>query len=135
MSIKPGEFAYGALSAGTSAENPEVYSFMQAYYQAERAMPPVDKNVTSPVQAMMMMSSKVVTNRVSAEGKTRVAKLLQSGKSDEEMIEEMFLSSVSRRPTPEEVTVAKRLIAEDRKGGTETIQWSLLNCAEFLTNH
>ena len=108
---------------------------MQSYYQAERAMPPVDKNVTSPVQAMMMMSSKVVTNRVSAEGKTRVAKLLASGKSDEEIVEEMFLSSLSRRPTTEEVAVAKRLIAEDRKGGTETIQWSLLNCAEFLTNH
>jgi Protein of unknown function (DUF1549)/Protein of unknown function (DUF1553) len=135
MSIKPGEFAYGAISAGTSSENPEVFSFMQAYYQAERAMPPVDKNVTSPVQAMMMMSSKVVTKRVSAEGQTRVAKLLKSGKSDEEMIEDLFLSSVTRLPTPDEVTVAKRLIAEDRKGGTETIQWSLLNCGEFLTNH
>ena len=135
MSIKPGEFAYGAISAGTSSENPEVFSFMQAYYQAERAMPPVDKNVTSPVQAMMMMSSKVVTKRVSAEGQTRVAKLLKSGKSDEEMIEDLFLSSVTRFPTPDEVTVAKRLIAEDRKGGTETIQWSLLNCGEFLTNH
>ena len=135
MSIKPGDFAYGAISAGTSAENPEVFSFMQAYYQAERAMPPVDKNVTSPVQAMMMMSSKVVTKRVSAEGQTRVAKLLKSGKSDEEMIEDLFLSSVTRLPTPDEVTVAKRLIAEDRKGGTETIQWSLLNCGEFLTNH
>jgi hypothetical protein len=98
-------------------------------------MPPVDKNVTSPVQAMMMMSSKVVTKRVSAEGQTRVAKLLKSGKSDEEMIEDLFLSSVTRLPTPDEVTVAKRLIAEDRKGGTETIQWSLLNCGEFLTNH
>jgi hypothetical protein len=135
MAIKPGEFAYGAISAGTSSENPEVFSFMQSYYQAERAMPPVDKNVTSPVQAMMMMSSKVVTKRVSAEGQTRVARLLKSGKSDEEMIEDLFLSSVTRRPTPEEVTVGKRLIAEDRKGGTETIQWSLLNCGEFLTNH
>jgi uncharacterized protein DUF1549/uncharacterized protein DUF1553 len=135
MSIKPGDFAYGAISAGTSSENPEVFSFMQAYYQAERAMPPVDKNVTSPVQAMMMMSSKVVTKRVSAEGQTRVAKLLKSGKSDEEMIADLFLSSVTRLPTPDEVTVAKRLIAEDRKGGTETIQWSLLNCGEFLTNH
>jgi len=135
MAIKPGEFAYGAISAGTSSENPEVFSFMQSYYQAERAMPPVDKNVTSPVQAMMMMSSQVVTKRVSAEGQTRVGKLLKSGKSDEEMIEDLFLSSVSRRPTPEEVTVGKRLIAEDRKGGTETIQWSLLNCGEFLTNH
>ncbi len=126
---------YGAIPAGNSPENPQVFSFMQAYYQAERALPPVDKNVASPVQAMMMMSSKVVTKRVSAEGQTRVAKLLQSGKSDDEMIEDLFLSSLSRPPTTEETAVAKRLIAEDRKGGTETIQWSLLNCGEFLTNH
>ena len=125
----------GAVSAGPSPENPAVFAFMQAYYQAERAMPPVDKNIASPVQAMMMMSSPIVTKRVSADERTRVANLLKSGKSDEEMIEELFLASVSRRPTTEEVEVAKRLIAEDRKGGTETIQWSLLNSAEFLVNH
>jgi len=31
--------------------------------------------------------------------------------------------------------VAKRLMAPDKKEGTETIQWALLNCAEFLLNH
>ena len=62
-----------------------IFSFMQAYYQGERAMPPVDKNIASPVQAMMMMTSPVVTKRVSAEGDNRVANLLKSGKSDDEM--------------------------------------------------
>ena len=125
----------GALNAGNSPENPAVFAFMQAYYQAERAMPPVDKNIASPVQAMMFMTSPVVTKRISAEGKTRVAKLLQSGKSDDEMIEELFLASLSRRPTTEEVEVAKRVIAKDRKTGPENIQWALLNSAEFLVNH
>src|SRR5438034_9177896 len=125
----------GALNAGNSPENPAVFAFMQAYYQAERAMPPVDKNIASPVQAMMFMTSPVVTKRISAEGKTRVAKLLQSGKSDDEMIEELFLASLSRRPTTEEVEVAKRVIAKDRKTGQENIQWELLNSAEFLVNH
>jgi len=39
----------------------------------------VDKNIASPVQAMMMMTSNVVTARVKSEGSTRVAKLLTSG--------------------------------------------------------
>jgi hypothetical protein len=108
---------------------------MQAYYQAERAMPPVDKNVASPVQAMMMMTSPVVTKRVKAEGNTRVASLLKSGKSDDEMIEELFLSSLTRLPTAEEVEVAKRVIAKDRKTGPENLQWALLNSTEFLVNH
>jgi hypothetical protein len=84
---------------------------------------------------MMMMTSQVVTKRVAAEGNTRVAKLLAAGKTDDELIEELFLSSLSRRPTADEVEVAKRVIAKDRKVGPENIQWALLNSTEFLVNH
>jgi hypothetical protein len=127
----------GGQNAGNSPENPSVFAFMQAYYQQERAMPPQDKNIASPVQAMMMMTSPVVTKRVSADGKikTRVGTLLQSGKTDEQIIEELFLASLTRRPTTEEVEVAKRVIEKDRKTGHENIQWALLNSAEFLVNH
>ena len=125
----------GALNAGPSPEKSLIFSFMQSYYQAERAMPPVDKNVSSPVQAMMMMTSPVVTKRVAAEGSTRVANLLKAGKSDEEIIEDLFLASLSRRPTADEVEVAKRVIAKDKKTGVENIQWALLNSTEFLVNH
>src|SRR5213080_4453311 len=62
------------------SENLQIYAFLGAYYQAERTTPPVDKNVASPVQAMMMMTSPIVTKRVSAEGTTRVGNLLKSGK-------------------------------------------------------
>jgi len=125
----------GAAPAGTSPENQKIFAFMQAYYQQERTAPPVDKNVASPVQAMMMMTSPIVTQRVSGEGNTRVANLLKTSKPESEMIEELFLSSLSRRPTADEVEVAKRLIAKDRKTGLEIVQWSLLNSAEFLVNH
>jgi hypothetical protein len=121
--------------ATPGTENSSIFAFMQAYYQAERTTPPVDKNVASPVQAMMMMTSPIVTKRVRAEGTTRVANLLKSGKPDEAMIEELFLSTLSRRPNAEEVEVAKRIIATDKKVGLEDIQWALLNATEFLVNH
>jgi hypothetical protein len=116
-------------------EDNAIYAFIQAYYQAERTTPPVDKNVASPVQAMMMMTSPIVTKRISAEGTNRVAKLLKSGKTDDEVIEELFLATLSRRPKAEEVEVAKRVIAKDRKVGFEDVQWALLNTTEFLVNH
>ena len=125
----------GALNAGPSPEKSLVFAFMQAYYQAERALPPVDKNIASPVQAMMMMTSPVVTKRVGAQGNTRVANLVKAGKSDDEILEELFLASLTRRPTADEVEVAKRVIAKDRNKGIENIQWALLNSAEFLVNH
>jgi len=122
-------------SAGPSPENNQVFAFMQAYYQAERAMPPVDKNIASPVQAMMMMTSNVVTKRIAGDGNGRVAKLLKSNMSDDQMIEELFLASLTRRPTSDEVEVAKRVIAKDKKTGLENVQWALLNSTEFLVNH
>jgi uncharacterized protein DUF1553 len=119
-----------------SNENNPIFAFMQAYYQAERTTPPVDKNVATPVQAMMMMTSPIVTRRVTAaEGTTRVGKLLKSGKTDDQIIEELFLSTLSRRPKSQELDVAKRVIASDKKVGFEDIQWALLNTTEFLVNH
>jgi len=122
-------------SGRPGSENSAIYAFMQAYYQAERTTPPVDKNVASPVQAMMMMTSSIVTKRISAEGTNRVANLLKSGKTDDQMIEELFLSTLSRRPKTDEVEVAKRVMAKDKKIGFEDIQWALLNTTEFLVNH
>ena len=124
------------MKSRNPGDNNDAYAFMQAYYQSERALPPVDKSMASAVQAMMMMSSPVVTKRVGAEGKTRVANLLKSHKSDDGVIEELFLSSLARFPAAGEVEVGKRLISEKgRQRGAETIQWVLLNSPEFLLNH
>ncbi len=120
---------------GRNDDGRNLFAFMQAYYQVERAAAPQDKNITSPTQAMMMMSSPIVTERVSAEEGTRVANLLVSGKSDDEMIAELFLTSLTRYPSEQEVEVAKRVLAEDREIGLADIQWSLLNSPEFLVNH
>jgi len=113
----------------------DIEAFMQAFYQSDRRLPPANVNVSSPVQAMMMMKSPIVTDRVKSEGTTRVANLFKAGKSDDEIIEELFLSSLSRWPTASEVEVAKRLLVPDRKTGAEDIQWALLNSVEFVVNH
>jgi hypothetical protein len=125
----------GTTRAGDSPENTAIASFMLSYYQVERSGPPQDKRIANPVQAMMMMSSPIVTKRVKAQGTTRVATLLKAGKSDEEIIEELFLSTLSRRPTAEEMEVGKRVLAKDKKTGAEDTQWALLNTTEFIVNH
>ena len=119
-----------------SNDNKEVFTLMQAYYQSERALPPADKSLANTMQAMMMMSSPVVTQRITTEGNTRVAKLLKSDKTDDQIVEELVLSTLSRYPTAEEKQLAQRLISE--KGKTQAIsglQWVLLNNPEFLLNH
>ena len=127
--------AVRGLERAGMGENLQIYAFLGAYYQAERTTPPVDKNVATPVQAMMMMTSPLVNKRIKAEGTTRIAKLLQAGKSDDQVIEELFMATLSRHPKTDEVEVAKRVIAKDKTTGFEDIQWALLNTTEFLVNH
>jgi hypothetical protein len=114
----------------------DVGAFMAAYYQGGREMPPIDKTMATPLQAMMMMASPIVTQRVAADKETRVARLVKSTKSDEEIVGELFLASVSRIPTADEMEVAKRVMVEKgRQKGAEHVQWALLNTPEFLLNH
>jgi hypothetical protein len=66
----------------------------------------------------------------------RLQSLLSSSRTDSELVEELFLSSLSRRPRPEEMEVATRILKEGaRKEKAEDLQWALLNTVEFLLNH
>ncbi len=122
-------------TADGPSEGVAITALMQAFFQSTRETPAYAGNKASPVQAMLMMASPVVNNRVKGEGSTRVAKLLNSGKSDDDLVQELFLASLSRLPTADEVRVARELMTPDRKKGAENVEWSLLNSAEFLLNH
>jgi len=130
----PNNVGRGRPADGPS-EGVAITALMQAFYQSTRETPAGIGNKASPVQAMLMMASPLVNNRVRGDASTRVGKLLESGKSDDELIEELFLSSLSRRPTAAEVQAAKELMTPDRKKGAENVEWALLNSAEFLLNH
>ena len=103
-------------------------------------------NNASAVQTMLMMSSPAVTDRVQAKGGGAVARLVESGRSNSEAIEELFLRTLSRFPKADEAEVAERILNEktsklqyvtvgDRIQALEDLQWSLLNTPEFLLNH
>ena len=107
---------------------------MQAFFQSGRETPPALPNRASAVQAMMMMNSPAVTNRLRPESGL-LQQLLKSGKSDAEITEELFLTAIARKPTGEEVEVADRIIKANRNQGAADILWALLNTPEFLLNY
>ena len=122
-------------NVGKSGENGEISSIMEAFFQSNRATQVPEGNKATTLQALMMTGAGVVNNRVLAEKGSRVEQLLASGKSNHEIIEEMFLTSLARRPIPAELEVALRAFEKDRKHGAEDVQWALLNGIEFLLNH
>ena len=77
----------------------------------------------------------MVNSRVLAEKGSRIEQLLAGGKSNPEIIEEMFLISLARRPAPAEMEVALQAFERNRKEGAEDVQWALLNGIEFILNH
>ena len=116
-------------------EGTAIYALMQAFFQSTRETPAFQGNKASPMQAMLMMVSDVVTTRSTAVEGSRLLRLLESERTQQEIIEEVFMKTLSRQPTPEEIDVALQLMEKDRKTGVENIQWALLNSPEFMLNH
>jgi hypothetical protein len=67
----------------------------------------------------------------------RLGKLLAGKRTDAEVLEEMFLATLSRPPLPHEAQAALALVAKgpDRRAAWETVLWALLNTNEFLFRH
>ena len=120
---------------GRRGEGAEISAIMQSFFQTNRFTPIPIGNKASTLQAMMLMNSNTVNDRVRAEKDGLVQKLVESGKSNDEIIDEMFLISLSRRPNAMEKDVALKALREDRKRGAENLQWALLNGIEFVLNH
>jgi hypothetical protein len=52
------------------------------------------------------------------------------------LVEEYYLRTVSRLPTPAELKFWEgELVGSDRGKRCEDFAWSLLSCPEFVTNH
>jgi hypothetical protein len=69
-----------------------------------------------------------------ADPDNRVGKLLAAGKSDREMVEELYLGALGRRPTVAELAKLTGFVgkAKDRRAAVEDVVWGLVNSKEFL---
>jgi hypothetical protein len=87
-------------------------------------------------QVLRLANSDALQTKLSAAD-GRVAKLVASGQSDEAIIEEFYLSTLSRLPTREEASSAAQYVAtsSSRQEGLEDVLWTLLNLPEFVFNH
>ena len=67
----------------------------------------------------------------------RIGKLIARKLADSDVLAELFLATLSRPPSPDEMKAALDLVARsaDRRAAWETVQWALLNTNEFLFRH
>ena len=83
-------------------------------------------------QALQMMNSRLLGN-----SNYLIVNVMKSSKTPEDAIEQIFLSTVSRRPTEAELTRLSKYVADQSnpRNAYGDVIWALLNSSEFSTNH
>src|SRR5262249_46582653 len=90
--------------------------------------------VTMPQLLHLQNGDSVVQKVRSGDG--RLAALLKAKKSDADVVEELFLATLSRPPSPAEVrAVTQELAGGNRDEVFRDLFWALLNSKEFAFNH
>ena len=84
-------------------------------------------------QALHTLNGDIVTAKI-VDANGRIARLLAAKKSHDEIVTELYLATLSRRPSDPEQTVWRqhRAEASDAKVFYEDLLWSLLNSKHFL---
>ncbi len=133
---------FAGLPAGTRATqlpSPDVDSdFLKVFGQPARETAcacerSTDSNLS---QALQMINGPLVHGKVRDE-KNRLRALATAGKSNQEIVADLYLAALCRKPSDGEMAAATRHIdkAADRMRGLEDVCWALLNANEFLFQH
>ena len=87
-------------------------------------------------QVLLLANSDEVEQKLQ-NPTARIAKMIEAKRSTHQIVQELYLATFSRFPTPQEVFVAAGYIDRDLdpRKGMEDVLWSLLNSREFLFNH
>jgi hypothetical protein len=69
-----------------------------------------------------------------AAPENRIGKMMTEGKSDEQIIGEMYWAALTRAASAGELSAmaAHASTAKDRRTGLEDVMWALLNAKEFV---
>ena len=84
-------------------------------------------------QTFHLISGPGVT-RLVGHSDNRISTLLAASNADAEVVEELYWSALTRRPTPEEADAMLSHVraSKDRRKGYEDVLWALFNAKEFV---
>ncbi|MDY0170981.1 MAG: DUF1553 domain-containing protein [Thermoguttaceae bacterium] len=111
--------------------------FLALFGRSARATGMASERSNEPVpsQWLHLLNSSHIQNKLAAGPKMKA--ILESGKPLEQIVEELYLTILSRRPTEEELNAAKEYVgaAKSKREGHVDIAWALINTTEFLYRH
>ncbi len=111
--------------------------FLRTFGRATRETPCSCEVKMEPTlsQALHLLNGDTVNAKI-RQGNI-IGRMLQAKKSPEDIIGELYVRTVARKPTPTEVVGLAAKIKENKnqQQALEDVFWALLNSREFLFNH
>jgi len=91
---------------------------------------------TGLAQAMYLLNDVDINTKIAATD-GRLAKLVKEIKDDQKLVEELYLSVLTRLPSADELSKSLAYVksASSRTTGMQDVLWSLLNLREFVFVH
>jgi hypothetical protein len=86
-------------------------------------------------QSLHLLNGDATTQRIA--GGNLIGRRLAEKKAPREILEELYVRCLSRKPTPQEFAKLDALLAAepDKKKALDDVFWALLNSREFMFNH
>ena len=134
---------FSGLPAGTPATqlpSPDWgNSFLAAFGQPQRktACACERGSDTNLLQALQLSNGDLVHGKLRSD-RNRLHRLVSEGRSDDQIVREIYLASYGRPPTDAEVQLAADHLAasgEDRMEALQNVCWALINTNEFVFQH
>ena len=110
--------------------------FMDVYGRPSRLMVPERKVQANLGQALHLLAGSTYTSKIAAP-ESRVSQLFDGGASDREIIEELYLATLSRYPSGNETETLTTAIGrlDTRRTAIEDLAWALIASREFAFNN
>jgi hypothetical protein len=120
-----------AVAAAARLRNITPRTLFVAFFKGDENAEPTEYQAGIP-QVLRMMNSPQLNNT------TMLTPILKSGKTPEQVVEHLYLTTLSRRPTAHELQRTLALVhkhADEPRQAYGDILWALLNSSEFTLNH
>ena len=133
---------YNGMAVGARAcelADTEIPSIMlDTFGRPPRVQPSDSERTCSPAisQALAMLNSDAIQQKLKS-GECIIAEMIRTKKTDADVVDHLFLSALSRRPTPAELRDLLEQIksAPKRDEALQDALWAILNSKEFLFVH
>ncbi len=88
-------------------------------------------------QKLFLMADQTIVRRLTEAQQARLKPLLSGKMTNDEVLDELFLTTLTRMPTDQDRQAFTRALErrKDRQAAFTDVLWALINTTEFISNH